>query len=54
MQTVTGLYDSYDDARTVVNKLEDAGISSSDISIVGRDGETDKTMQARVQQRAPG
>ncbi|UXN66309.1 hypothetical protein N8E89_24395 (plasmid) [Phyllobacterium sp. A18/5-2] len=42
MQTVTGLYDNYDDARTVVNKLEDAGISSSDISIVGR-GETDKT-----------
>jgi hypothetical protein len=36
MQTVTGLYDNYDDARTIVNKLEDAGISSSDITIVGR------------------
>jgi hypothetical protein len=36
MQTVTGLYDNYDDARTIVNKLEDAGISSSDITIIGR------------------
>jgi uncharacterized membrane protein len=37
MQTVTGLYDNYDDARAVVTELEDAGISSSDITIVGRD-----------------
>lgn len=39
MQTVTGLYDNYSDAKTAVNALEDAGISSSDISIIGRDGE---------------
>ena len=43
MQTVTGLYDSYADARTAVNALEDAGISSSDISIVGREGETNES-----------
>jgi hypothetical protein len=34
MQTITGLYDSYDDARAAVRALEDAGISSDDISIV--------------------
>lgn len=39
MQTVTGLYDNYSDAKTAVTALEDAGISSSDISIIGRDGE---------------
>ncbi|MHC1550339.1 general stress protein [Phyllobacterium sp. K27] len=39
MQTVTGLYDNHSDAKAAVNALEDAGISSSDITIVGRDGE---------------
>jgi hypothetical protein len=39
MQTVTGLYDSHADARAVVRALEDAGISSDNISIVGRDGD---------------
>ncbi|CDM62053.1 MULTISPECIES: general stress protein [Rhizobium] len=34
MKTVTGLYDSYDDARSAVKALEDAGIPSDDISIV--------------------
>jgi len=38
MQTVTGLYDKQADARAVVSALEDAGISSDNISIVGRDG----------------
>lgn len=37
MQTVTGLYDNHYDARKVVTELENAGIPSSDISIVGRD-----------------
>ncbi|UXN59147.1 general stress protein [Phyllobacterium zundukense] len=37
MQTITGLYDDYSDARAAVTALEDAGVSSSDISIVGRD-----------------
>ncbi len=40
MRTVTGLYDNYDDARTVVNALEDAGIPSDEISIVRRGSET--------------
>ena len=43
MQTVTGLYDNYANARAAVNALEDAGISSSNISIVGREGETNKS-----------
>jgi hypothetical protein len=34
MQTVTGLYDSYDGARFAVKALEDAGVPSDDISIV--------------------
>ncbi len=38
MQTVTGLYDNHDDAKTAVSALEDAGISPSNISIVGRNG----------------
>lgn len=34
MQTVTKLFDSYTDARSAVEALEDAGISSDSISIV--------------------
>ncbi|MBB4351840.1 general stress protein [Aliirhizobium cellulosilyticum] len=34
MQTVTGLFDSYDDARAAVRALEDAGVASDHISIV--------------------
>jgi len=34
MRTITGLYDSYDDARAAVNALENAGVPSDDISIV--------------------
>ncbi|ASW04738.1 MULTISPECIES: general stress protein [unclassified Rhizobium] len=34
MRTITGLYDSYDDAKAAVKSLEDAGIPSDDISIV--------------------
>jgi len=33
MRTITGLYDSYDDARAAVTALEDAGVPSDDISI---------------------
>ncbi|MBZ9653529.1 general stress protein [Phyllobacterium lublinensis] len=39
MQTFAGLYDDYSDARAAVTALEDAGISSSDITIVGRDSD---------------
>jgi hypothetical protein len=41
MKTVTGLYDNYADARAAVTALEDAGVPSSDISLVGRNGEGD-------------
>ncbi|EJN06097.1 general stress protein [Phyllobacterium sp. YR531] len=43
MQTVTGLYDNHHDAKAVVEQLEDAGISSSDISIAGRGDEGGET-----------
>lgn len=39
MQTVSGLFDNHADARAAVSALEDAGISSDNISIVGRDSE---------------
>lgn len=42
MRTVTGLYDTYDDARNAVKALEDAGVSSDHISIVSnKDGRED-------------
>src|ERR1700754_2319464 len=34
MKTITGLYDSYSDAKAAVKALEDAGVPSDDISIV--------------------
>ncbi|WP_010160710.1 MULTISPECIES: general stress protein [unclassified Sphingomonas] len=36
-QTITGLFDQYDDARRAVQDLEAAGIAHRDISIVGHD-----------------
>jgi hypothetical protein len=36
-QTITGLFDRYDDARRAVQDLEAAGVAHRDISIVGRD-----------------
>jgi hypothetical protein len=36
-QTITGLYDHYDDARRAVQDLEAAGVAERDISIVGHD-----------------
>ena len=36
-RTITRSYDDYDAAAGVVDDLEDAGISSSDISVVGKD-----------------
>ncbi|MDQ2762390.1 MAG: hypothetical protein M3Y22_02510 [Pseudomonadota bacterium] len=36
-QTITGLFDSYDDARRAVQDLEAAGVAHRDISIVGHD-----------------
>lgn len=36
MKRISALYDNYDDARSAVNALEDAGIATSNLSIVGR------------------
>jgi len=38
MRTITGLYDSYDDARSAVKALEDAGVPSDHISIISNRG----------------
>ncbi|SIR35590.1 hypothetical protein [Bosea sp. TND4EK4] len=38
-RTLTRAYDSHTTARSVVEQLEAAGVSSGDISIVGRDGD---------------
>lgn len=39
MRTITGLFDSYDDASAAVANLEAAGIASSDISIVSNNSD---------------
>lgn len=39
MKTVTGLYDSYNDAGSAVEALEDAGIASNEISIITNKGD---------------
>lgn len=36
-QTITGLFDQYDDARRAVQDLEAAGVAHADISILGHD-----------------
>lgn len=46
MRTITGLYDSYDDAIAVVGELESAGIPSENISIVGRGPDQTNTGEA--------
>ena len=38
MRTISGLYDTYDQARLAVEELEDSGIASRDISIVAPSG----------------
>jgi len=38
-QTLTGLYDSYDEAKSTVSDLESAGIPHSDISIIASNAE---------------
>ncbi|MCV9936792.1 hypothetical protein OIU35_10495 [Boseaceae bacterium BT-24-1] len=45
-RTLTRSYDNHDAARAGVEQLEAAGVSSSDISIVGSDGKTDETNAA--------
>jgi hypothetical protein len=39
VRTVTGLFDSYDNARSAVTQLESAGIRHDDISIVSNNGD---------------
>lgn len=39
MKTITGLFDTYQDAQAAVSNLESAGIPSKDISIVSNNGD---------------
>jgi len=49
MRTITGLYDSYDDARDAVKALEDAGVPSEHISIISnKDGREDIEGQGKT------
>ncbi len=41
MKTVSGLFDTHKEASMAVDALEDAGIASDEISVVGPDGNTD-------------
>lgn len=45
-RTLSRSYDNYETARAVVEQLEAAGVSSSDISMVGRDETAEKTNAA--------
>jgi hypothetical protein len=40
MQTITGLFDHYDDARDAVHALESAGVPSGDISLVANNADS--------------
>ena len=42
-RTITRSYDNYETARSVVEELEDEGVSSSNVSIVGHSGKTGET-----------
>ncbi|TCR68235.1 general stress protein [Bosea sp. BK604] len=45
-RTITRSYDNYETARSVVEQLEAAGVSSSDVSLVGRNGDSNETNAA--------
>ena len=40
MKTISGLFDSHEEASRAVDALKDAGIASDNISVVGPDGDT--------------
>lgn len=42
-RTITRSYETYEDAAAVVERLEDAGFSSENISLVGRNDDTDES-----------
>ena len=44
-RTIARLYDSYEDARTVVNDLEASGIPHSDISLVANAEQTTEAIE---------
>ncbi|KRE16811.1 hypothetical protein ASE63_13835 [Bosea sp. Root381] len=45
-RTITRSYNNYETASSVVEQLEEAGVSSSAISVVGRNDDTDETNAA--------
>jgi hypothetical protein len=52
--TITGLYDNYDDAKAAVKALEDAGVSSDDISIVTNKANGDVDVEGQGNRAAEG
>jgi hypothetical protein len=52
--TITGLYDSYDDAKAAVKALEDAGVSSNDISIVTNKANGDADVEGQGNRAGEG
>jgi hypothetical protein len=48
MRTVTGLFDSHDQARAAVEALENAGIASDDISLISAGTDVDENTLAGV------
>lgn len=54
MQTVSGLYDSYNDAESAVNALEDAGVSSDDISIVSNSADGTQKVEGQGNKAGEG
>jgi hypothetical protein len=52
--TITGLYDSYDDAKAAVKALEDAGVPSDDISIVTNKANGDVNVEGQGNRAGEG
>ena len=46
MKIISGLFDTHEEASTAVDALEDAGIASNEISVVGPHGKTDASAAA--------
>ncbi|KQV83374.1 general stress protein [Rhizobium sp. Root1220] len=52
--TITGLYDSYNDAKAAVKALENAGVSSDDISIVTNKANGDADIEGQGNRAGEG
>ena len=53
MKTISGLFDTHGEASVAVEALEDAGIASDEISVVGPDGDATAPVRPRAPVLAP-